>query len=171
MPAGWLQGLLEAQAAALPSYPTASLVLLLRATARLKMRLPAASVAPLLVALQQQLRGMACRDVAEVVWSLGVLRVRPPQQFMAAAMAASARQLSGMRWHPVFPLHSQGLAIEVCGRCSSSSSDHGSSIGSKRFAAVRQALAAPLWGQVSSGYSTAVYPTLNPYAQQRRQDS
>jgi hypothetical protein len=44
---------------------------------------------------QQQLQGMACRDVAELVWSLGVLRVRPPQQFMAAAMAVSARQLSG----------------------------------------------------------------------------
>jgi hypothetical protein len=95
MPAGWLNALLDAQAAALPSYPIASLVLLLRATARLKGQLPAASVAPLLVALQQQLRGMACRDVAELVWSLGVLRVRPPQQFMATAMAVSARQLSG----------------------------------------------------------------------------
>jgi hypothetical protein len=95
MPACWLQGLLEAQAAALPSYPTASLVLLLRATARSKVRLPAASAVPLLSALQQQLRQMPCRDLAEVIWSLGVLGVRPPQQFMTAAMAASGRQLSG----------------------------------------------------------------------------
>jgi hypothetical protein len=95
MPAGWLQGLLDAQAAAIPSYPTASLVLLLRAAARQQLRLPAGSAALLLAALQQRLREMSCRDLAEVVWSLGVLKVRPAPQFMAAAMAASSRQLSG----------------------------------------------------------------------------
>ncbi|WIA23598.1 hypothetical protein OEZ85_000309 [Tetradesmus obliquus] len=33
--------------------------------------------------------------MGEVMWSLGVLKVRPAPQFMAAAMAVSARQLSG----------------------------------------------------------------------------
>lgn len=84
--------------------------MLMYAAARLNARLPGAAVSPLLSALRPRLRRMSCRDVSLLVWSLAVLRVRPSAEFMAEAMAATKRQLSGV-WQQLFLAYTLSLFL------------------------------------------------------------